>query len=150
MGEISSNFQEHAEIDTRSVIVAKGNKNHFEIACADNGIGIVSSLKGMYGKIYNKPDYIFLAESIKKGVSSKLSESHMGCGLWLVNQYVTNSKGYFCIYSENAYLINKKGKIKCGNSPYWKGTIVYLDIPLGNPTVFADVLQSVKLKKQYI
>ncbi len=150
MGEISSNFQEHAEIDTRSVIVAKGNKNHFEIACADNGIGIVSSLKSMYGKKYDRSEYILLEESIKRGVSSKLSESHMGCGLWLVNQYVTNSKGYFCMYSENAYLINKKGRIKCGESPYWKGTIVYLDIPLGNPACFADVLQSVKPKKQYI
>lgn len=44
IGEISNNFQEHAVLDTQSIIVAKGNRNHFEIACADTGDGIISTL----------------------------------------------------------------------------------------------------------
>ena len=43
--EIFQNFISHAEKDTLSVIVVQGNKNKIEFACADNGIGIINSLK---------------------------------------------------------------------------------------------------------
>ena len=43
LGEIASNFVEHAVADTKSILVAMGNKEYFEIACADTGDGIVST-----------------------------------------------------------------------------------------------------------
>lgn len=148
LGEISSNFQEHAVTDTRSVIVAKGDKKHFEIACADTGNGIISSLKNYDPN--TKTQYKLLELAIKRGISSKLSEGHMGCGLWLINEYVTNTKGYLCIYSEKGYLINKHGKIKCGESPLWKGTIIFVDIPLADTDIIGNVIRSVKTKKTYV
>src|SRR5690606_12886621 len=48
--EILLNFWEHAIQDTKSVILADGNKNKIEIACADTGIGIISNLMPMFGK----------------------------------------------------------------------------------------------------
>lgn len=150
IGEISSNFQEHAENDTRSVIVAKGDRDHFEIACADTGAGIISTLKSAIGDKMQKAPYLILGKSIEKGVSSKLSEGHMGCGLWLVNEYVSSTQGYLSIYSERGYLVNRKGKIKCGESPYWKGTVIYVDIPLKNPDSLNSVINSIKTKEQYI
>lgn len=149
LGEISSNFQEHAETDTRSVILATGDKQHFEVACADNGVGILSSLKGNFGLQFRKAPYLILKKSTERGISSKLSEGHMGCGLWLVNEYVTQAKGYMCIYSENGYYINKKGIIKCGESPYWKGTIVYVNIPIRDSNVLSEVIKSIKTREEY-
>lgn len=150
IGEISSNFQEHAETDTRSVIVAKGDKSHFEIACADTGSGVISTLRSSVGNTFRKAPYLILRKAIEKGVSSKILQGHMGCGLWLVNEFVSRTNGYMSIYSENGYLINKKGIIKCGESPYWKGTIVYVDIPLKKPDSLKEVFNSVKTKEQYI
>ena len=103
-----------------------------------------------FGGTYNKAPYLLLGKAIEKGVSSKISSGHMGCGLWLVNEYVTKMKGYMCIYSESGYLVNKRGIVKCGESPYWKGTIIYVDIPLHKPSHLKEVFQSVKTKEQYI
>ena len=49
MSEIASNFSAHAQDDTNSILVARGNQDFFEIACADNGKGIVSTLRPSLG-----------------------------------------------------------------------------------------------------
>lgn len=141
IGEISSNFQEHAVQDTRSVLVARGNYKYVEIACADNGDGIVPSLKAAFPEMAKKTSYDVLRESIKENITSKAKLGHMGCGLWIVNQFVSASKGNMCIYSHDAYLFNQKGKIKYGSSPLWKGTIIYVHLPLINENVFSKVLK---------
>lgn len=141
IGEISSNFQEHAVSDTRSVLVARGNKSQVEIACADNGEGIITSLMPSLSSNYRSHAYDVLREAIKENVTSKPSAGHMGCGLWIVNEFVTSSKGYMTIFSEGAYLINKKGVIKCGQSSFWKGTIIYVNMPLTNNSIFLDVMR---------
>lgn len=141
IGEISSNFQEHAVRDTRSVLVARGNAKYVEIACADNGDGIVSSLSPLLNGMGKKQSFDVLRESIKENVTSKASSGHMGCGLWLVNEFVTASQGEMRIFSQNASLMNQKGKIKCGFSPYWKGTIIYVNLPLTYGDVFSEVLK---------
>lgn len=120
--------------------MAKGNKQHFEIACADNGDGIITTLLPQYRK-YSKSGYNILRFSVEKNVSSKMSEGHMGCGLWLVNEFVSRSKGILSIFSGHGYYQNKKGKIKCGESPFWQGTIIHLDIPLNNPSIFTDIVK---------
>lgn len=141
IGEISSNFKEHAVLDTKSVLVARGNKEQIEIACADNGAGIISTLLPALNQNFNKHRYDVLKKAIEENITSKAKEGHMGCGLWIVNQFVTRSQGIMYIYSQNGYLINKKGVIKCGQSPFWKGTIVYVNMPIYNKTVFSQVLE---------
>lgn len=141
IGEISSNFKEHAVLDTKSVLVARGNKKQIEIACADNGAGIISTLLPALNHNYYKHRYDVLKKAIEENITSKAKEGHMGCGLWIVNQFVTRSQGIMYIYSQDGYLINKKGIIKCGQSPFWKGTIVYVNMPLSNRNVFSQVLE---------
>ena len=141
IGEISSNFQEHAVSDTKSVLVAKGNKNQIEIACADNGAGIISSLLPALSGNYYQRRYDVIKKSIEENVTSKAKEGHMGCGLWIVNQFVTNTKGVMYIFSQDGYLMNKKGIIKCGQSPFWKGTIIYVNMPLTNKEVFSKTMK---------
>ena len=141
IGEISSNFQEHAVSDTKSVLVARGNKKQIEIACADNGDGIISTLMPILNGNYRNHKYDVIGKSIEINVTSKAKDGHMGCGLWLVNQYVTATNGILCIYSQDGYLINRGGKIKCGKSPFWKGTIIYLKMPVTNVDAFSKVMK---------
>lgn len=140
--EIASNFQEHAVEDTKSVIIAKGNKDHIEIACADNGLGIISTLSPYLKWNDKKPVYNVLKKAVEKEVTSKKNSNHMGCGLWIVNQFVTVGNGKLYIFSQNAYLSNKKRKIKCGECSYWQGTIVYIDVPLINSKEFLKILDN--------
>ena len=141
IGEISSNFKEHAVLDTKSVLVARGNKNQIEIACADNGAGIISTLQPSLNQNYHNHQYDVLRKAIEENITSKANEGHMGCGLWIVNQFVTRSEGTMYIFSQGGYLINKKGIIKCGQSPFWKGTIIYVNMPLSKKDIFSQVLE---------
>lgn len=141
IGEIASNFQEHSQSDTRSMLVARGDRKYIEIACADNGDGIISTLRPhLENKCKN--GYEVLRKSIDENVTSKKNAGHMGCGLWIVSQFVSESKGTMKIFSQDGYLVNDKGKIKCGKSAYWKGTIVYVNMPLSDPSVFSKVMRN--------
>lgn len=143
IGELSSNFQEHAVYDTHSILVAKGNKQYIEIACADNGKGIINSLKPVLKENY-KNRFEVIRRSIEENVTSKPDFGHMGCGLWIINQFVSSTKGTLYIFSQDGYLRNKEGIIKCGNSPFWKGTIIYVNLPLKNKKALLSVMEEKK------
>lgn len=133
--EIASNFHEHSKDEQDSILVARGNKKEIEIACADTGIGVVTSLmkNERYRAILGKADGCdILAKAFEKGVTSKDNSNHMGYGLWLVKNIVGTLGGEIHIYSENAHYINKNGKIKKGANGYWKGTIIYVKLALNN------------------
>lgn len=130
LAEIKSNFKEHAVDDTKSIMMAKGNRKEFNMACVDTGEGIVSSFrKSEYG---NKPKDVLLRMSIKKDITSKADSDHMGRGLWIVSEIARSYHGTMSLYSEGVYLNQRDGKIKCGECPFWKGTIFYLHLPLYN------------------
>lgn len=136
--EILLNFWEHAVQDTKSVIIADGNKSKIEIACADTGKGIVSNLNDFFGESCKKAD--LLKKSVEKGITSKPNSNHMGFGLWLVNELVKLNNGRFHIYSQGYYYFNDFGKIKSGSCPFWPGTIIYINLNLNNPKTLSDLL----------
>ena len=128
ISEIGSNFLEHAEEETNSVMVAAGNKNYFELACADTGKGILSSLKLVIKSKMQIHELLRL--SLNKGVTSKPGTNHLGAGLWLISQYVSFSGGEMMLFSEGASCHQKQGNFKMGQCGFWKGTIVYIKMPL--------------------
>ena len=139
--EIASNFHEHSKDEQDSILVARGNKNEIEIACADTGVGVVTSLmkSERYCTILSKANsFDILAKALEKGVTSKDNSNHMGYGLWLVESIVGELGGEIYIYSENAHYINKNGKIKKGTNGYWKGTIIYVKLALDKEEVIHD------------
>lgn len=138
LSEVLLNFWEHAVDDTKSIIVANGNKNSIEIACADTGKGIVSTLKEG-SSLKSKNPSLILAKSVEKGITSKKRTDHMGYGLWILDQIVKLVQGRLHIYSQGAYYINDFGKSKSGECAYWGGTIVYLYLPLKNPKTLTDI-----------
>ncbi|MBC5773063.1 HAMP domain-containing histidine kinase [Pontibacter sp. KCTC 32443] len=137
--EVLLNFWEHAVEDSHSIIVANGNKQHIEIACADSGNGIIDTLKTVLNDTISKPEAI-LKEAVKKGVTSKKRTNHMGFGLWILDQIVTESGGRMHIYSQGGYYFNDAGKINAGKCGYWQGSIVYISLPLHNPVGLTDIL----------
>lgn len=128
ISEVGSNFLEHAEETTNSVMVAAGNKEYFEVACADTGRGVLSSLRKVFKNRMQKHELLRMA--LNKGVTSKPGTSHLGAGLWLISQYVSFSGGEMYIFSEGASCHQKKNHFKMGQCGYWKGTIVYIRMSL--------------------
>lgn len=139
LNEVLLNFWEHAVDDSQSILVAKGNKNRIEIACADTGNGIISTLAPVLSKKLSKEN--ILLKALQRNVTSKLDTNHMGCGLWIVNQLVSANKGHLNIFSEGAFVNNRLGKITNGRCAFWQGTIVYLSLPLTNPIGMTKILE---------
>lgn len=144
IGELFNNFKSHANASSFSYLVAKGDRCHCEIACIDNGKGIVNSLKPILNSNSLSTEEI-LELSVKKGVSSKKNEGHMGCGLWLINEFVSECNGYFCICSNSAIYINNKGLCEKKSFAPWKGTILYLDLPLDNVNAINRVFNKIEV-----
>jgi hypothetical protein len=138
--EVLLNFWEHAVQDTKSIIIADGNRSKIEIACADTGVGIVSSLGNYFGMKYKKSD--LLGKSVQRGITSKPNSNHMGFGLWLVNELVKLNNGRLHLYSQGYYYCNDFGKIRSGSCSYWPGTIIYLNLNLSKPKTLSDLLPS--------
>lgn len=136
--EVLLNFWEHAVADTKSIIVANGNKQNIEIACADTGNGIITTL-GTHLAEFNYSGDRILREAIKKGVTSKSMTNHMGYGLWVLDEIVTRTKGKLHIYSQGVYYYNERGKKKTGKCGYWQGTVIYISLPLSSPVTWADI-----------
>ena len=135
--EVLLNFWEHAVSDTRSIIIADGNPSVIDIACADTGIGIVSSLRSV---LKTTKESELLSKAVERGITSKPNTNHMGFGLWLVNELVKLNNGRLHLYSEGYYYYNNYGKIKYGTCPYWPGTIIYINLNLKNPKTLSDLL----------
>lgn len=138
LSEVLLNFWEHAVDDTKSIIVANGNRQSIEIACADTGKGIISTLTDS-SEVKSKKPAIILAKSVEKGVTSKKGTDHMGYGLWILDQIVRLVKGRLHIYSQGAFYVNDFGKIKTGECAFWGGTIIYLSLPLKEPKTLTDI-----------
>jgi hypothetical protein len=138
--EVLLNFWEHAKNDTQSIIVAHGNKQRIEIACADTGDGIISTLGSTLAKDEKKISPVnILLKSLEKGITSKASTNHMGYGLWILNQLATITKGRIALYSQGAYYSNDGGAVQNGQCGFWKGTIISIALPLNNPKTLEDI-----------
>lgn len=138
LSEVLLNFWEHAVDDTKSIIVANGNQTRIEIACADTGKGIISTLMAGAGLRTKMPSDL-LAKAVEKGVTSKKMTNHMGYGLWILDQIVKLVKGRLHIYSQGAYYQNDFGKSKSGDCAFWNGTIIYVSLPLKEPKTLVDI-----------
>lgn len=135
--EILLNFWEHAVNDTKSIIVADGNKHKIEIACADTGIGLFTNLRNVLEKKIKNEE--ILAYSVKRGITSKPNTNHMGFGLWLVNELVKINNGNLHIYSQGYYFHNNYGKQKYGKCSYWPGTLIYVNLSLEKSKTLSDL-----------
>ena len=143
--EILLNFWEHAVNDTKSIIIANGNADYIEMACADTGEGIISTLRPIINQEKDM-DIDILRESLKQGVTSKKDTNHMGCGLWIINQIVEQTKGKLILVSEGRFLKKEFGTYSSGECAYWGGTIIYVFLSLTSPKNIIDILPKDDIK----
>lgn len=136
--EIFQNFISHAEKDTLSVIVVHGNKNKIEIACADNGVGILNSMRENPKFIQFKQDRLF-HKVLQRGVTSKENTNHLGYGLFYVNEVVSRLKGQMSIYTDDMTLQNIHGRVKISKIARWQGTLINVNIPLTRSVTIDDI-----------
>ena len=50
------------------------------------------------------------------------------------------------IHSEGQYVACHNGRIKFGQAPYWKGTIIYYSLPLSKSGILKQTLESIRPK----
>ena len=136
--EIFQNFISHAEKDTLSVIVVQGNKNKIEFACADNGIGIINSLKENQRYSLYKSESLF-PKVLERGVTSKEKSNHLGYGLYYVNEVVNRLKGQMSVFTDNMILQNDHGRIYISKIAHWQGTLINVNIPLKQSVTIDDI-----------
>lgn len=138
--EIFQNFISHAEKDDLSVIVIHGNKKKIELACADNGIGIVNSLRQNNKYSSYKSEKLF-RKVIERGVTSKdyVGSNHLGYGLFYVNEVVSRLNGQMSIYTDKMMLFNQHGKVSLTQMARWQGTLISINIPLSRAITIDDI-----------
>ncbi|MVM33648.1 ATP-binding protein [Spirosoma sp. HMF4905] len=140
ISEIIGNFWEHSN-DQSSMLVAEGLKDQIEISCVDNGFGIISTMRKSNQFKASVTDEAILLKALNKGITSKPKSNHMGYGLWIIDEIVTRVGGKFFIFTEGVYYSNeykKKSVKKCG---FWRGTILYLLLPMVNPITPSQIIE---------
>lgn len=141
--EIYMNFWRHATDDSETVMLVHGTKKYVEIMVADNGQGIRTTL----GNANYKLKQNLVARAVQRGVTSKPNTNHMGWGLWLVSEIARKNNGIFRLYSEGDFFCISRGKDQSGNCGFWKGTVIYLQIPLDNSLIGLTGLDLPMMKK---
>lgn len=130
VSEVIKNFWAHSVDDNGTIVSAEGKKDSFNLVIADNGIGIISSLRG----IYNEKDDQLIKRCIEKKVSSKKKNSyHMGFGLYYVSELIKINNGDLNIWSEGYHLRVSRKKVTVKKCGYWKGTILDIKLNLQSP-----------------
>jgi len=147
IGELLSNFWSHATDDSGTVMVAEGNQDYIDICFADNGKGIITTLKESIPQYKYVDSSIILKSAINKGVTSKPNTNHMGLGLYNTSVISKHNNGYFRIISEGYDLLQSRGKEIIKKTGYWKGSIINLRIELQNITCLRDMPELVVADK---
>lgn len=136
--ELFLNYISHSEKDNKSVIVVHGNQQKIEFGCADNGIGIVASLR-TNPRYKDVPSMQLLRNAIQRGVTSKENTDHVGYGLYYINEVVNRLNGQLLILTDEWMLQNIHGKIAVRRVARWKGTLLSINIPLTYAVTINDI-----------
>ena len=136
--EIFQNYLSHAETDNRSIVVMHGDKQKIAFACADNGVGILKSMKANPRYSSLKVE-VMLKKSLKRGVTSKEGTNHLGYGLFYINEVVSRLGGQLIIYTDHYFLYNRAGRTSITRLHKWHGTIIYVTIPLHQAITIDDI-----------
>lgn len=148
VGELLSNFWSHATKDSGTVMVAYCHQDYFEICFADNGDGVISTLKNSNQQYKILSNNEVICSAIEKGVTSKPGTDHMGLGLYFLKNICKYNNGQIRIYSEGSVLDYTEKSKNVKNIGYWKGTIIYLKLNLAKIVKLSDIPE-LKIQNSY-
>ncbi len=161
--EILRNVIEHSKSVYGGNVCAtySKKKKKISIGISDAGIGLLESLK-MYHKVENDQDAILKA--LTPGISGTTSRlggnsENAGAGLFFTKCIATSTRNHFLIYSGSSYfklkVTPKTKEIKFNpdpiddihsirtNLPYFKGTLVGIDINIEDNTAFNNLISNI-------
>lgn len=145
LSEIMLNFWTHATEDASSVIVAVGDKTTIEVAYADTGNGIISTMQECL--THQRPPCQVMQLAMVKGVTSKPQTPHLGQGLWWLNEFANRNDGQITVLSEGVYYQKCRNRTKCCLTGYWKGTIIWISLRLDNIQTLSSIPEDDNVKK---
>ncbi|MGR6781762.1 ATP-binding protein [Moritella viscosa] len=142
--EIVRNVFEHSQVDECFICGQRWSNGKVEIAIADEGIGISTSLNRSHS-VDNEEDAIKLA--IKPGVSAtnniadiENTFDNSGYGLYVLSEVVANF-GCFTLGSNSARLINRAGNTSIDKFTF-NGTFIGIEIDKA-PKQFSEMLKDI-------
>jgi anti-sigma regulatory factor (Ser/Thr protein kinase) len=164
ISELVRNVFEHASSPDGAIVCAQYYKksNTIRIGVVDTGVGIKHTLERFY---HPKDDLHALALALTPGITGTTTkiggtEANAGAGLFFIKSLAKMSRDFFMIYSGKAMyklLKNPKNKqVKLisdplkdhfsseTNLPFWKGTVVAIDLCLNNTFNFNELLDLIR------
>ncbi|MFO8050850.1 MAG: ATP-binding protein [Thermoplasmatota archaeon] len=166
ISELVRNVLEHSGSDDGGFVCAQYYKksNIIRIGIADRGVGIKDTICRSY---LVKDDLEAIKLALSPGITGTTrreggTEINAGAGLFFIKSIATVNRDFLMIYSGNAmYKLLKasrgRKRIKINEDPdkdrhssgsdypYWKGTVVGIDINLDQTSEFTDVLDLVRI-----
>ncbi|MFH1588107.1 MAG: ATP-binding protein [Candidatus Diapherotrites archaeon] len=163
ISELVRNVLEHAESENGAIVSAQYYKksNTIRIGIADTGVGIKKTINKSH---FASSDLEAIKLALTPGITGETkkeggTESNAGAGLFFIKSIAKVNKDFFTIYSGNGFyklLKSKTKKLKLygnpfkdrhskgENFPYWKGTLVGIDLSLDASKEFSILLDLIR------
>lgn len=168
VSELVRNVLEHSSSPQGAIVSAQYYKksNTIRIGIVDTGVGIKETINQSHNA---KNDLEAIQLALTPGITGTTqreggTESNAGAGLFFIKSIATVNRDYFMIYSGTAmYKLLKQSQdqrtrlhanpfddrhSKEEDLPYWKGTIVGIDISLNTTAEFSILLDLIR--KTYV
>lgn len=164
VSELARNVLEHAAAESGAILCAQYYKksNAIRIGIADTGLGMKATISQSYS-VQNDLQAIQLG--LMPGITGTTrreggTEQNAGAGLFFIKSIASVNRDFFVIYSGNGfYKLLKKSSLKrmhlnadpfedrhskSGGFPFWRGTIVGIDITLHQTKEFSLLLDAIR------
>lgn len=164
ISELVRNVFEHASTKEGAIVCAQYYKksNTIRIGVVDIGVGIKRTLVQFHNP---KDDIDAIALALTPGITGTTNkiggtETNAGAGLFFIKSLAKVSRDFFMIYSgKGMYKLLKNPKnreVKLianplkdhfsskNDLPFWRGTVVAIDLCLDNTLNFSDLLDSIR------
>jgi anti-sigma regulatory factor (Ser/Thr protein kinase) len=163
VSELVRNVIEHAHTARGAIVCAQYYKktNRIAIGIADTGVGLKASINRSHSA---DTDLDAIRLALWPGITGTTrrpggTEQNAGAGLFIIKSIADVNQDFFVIYSGGGYykLLKKRmptlrlkadpfddRHTKDGGLPYWKGTVVGVDISLDNTKEFSVLLGAIR------
>ena len=164
VSELVRNVIEHAQAKNGAILCAQYYKksNSIRIGIADTGVGIKATINRSYSA---KTDLEAIQLALWPGITGTTrreggTEQNAGAGLFFIKSIAHVNRDFFVIYSGNGlYKLLKKTSThrlrlnadpfkdkhsKANDLPFWRGTVVGVDITLDQTREFSLLLSEIR------
>ena len=164
VSELGRNVIEHAQADSGAILCAQYYKksNSIRIGIADTGVGVKATISNSYSV---KTDLDAIQLALWPGITGTTrkeggTEQNAGAGLFFIKSIASVNRDFFVIYSGNGlYKLLKKASnsrlrlsadpfkdkhSKDNSLPFWRGTVVGVDITLDQTREFSLLLNEIR------